>query len=398
MKRILTLWLALALFACLALPAAAEEALFSANGLTVTLLSYDVHRTTDTNASIQLYARVVNDSDRTVSLWVDDATINGTPVTVAGLMLVEPHTDSGEDGSRFFYVFAADGDQKATSDAIVNGLVLEGTLRLTDSGTKETLCTQPMCLELALLDGDRHIWTPQPTPAPTPAPTPTPEPDDDADFGHGGAVAYAPVYIPASYEFKTLKKGSKGQAVRDLQQRLTDLGFLNDRVDGAFGQNTMTAVRSFCVQHNLPVRNEATPDMQQLLYSSSAQYYREPWIPLVIGQTFTCEKVPGRDMGAFRIQLTNRSHRGIRGYVLYFYSTDVWGEKHRFAGGQTEFGYQGVNFIKSGYTEDSFTYQVEPYANTYAVYVGVQKIAFDDGEIREIDPADVDYYECVLNH
>lgn len=393
MKRQRSMILALMLLACLALPAAAEP-LFSANGLTVELLNYQIYKTSGANATMQLNARVINDSDQTLSLWVDDATVNGVPVTVAGLMLVRPHSDTGEDDPKYFYVMTSGEGSQAASAAIANAVTLEGTLRLMASETKETLCTQPMSVELARLDGLRNVATP--TPMPTPAPTAMP----DVDFGHDSAdsASYAPVYIPESYHFKTLTRGAKGQAVRDLQQRLTDLGFLNDRVDGSFGQNTMTAVRSFCDQHGLPICNEATPEMQQLLYSSSARYYREPYIPLVIGQTFNCVKVKGLDMGSFTVQLTNRSRRDIRGYVLYFYLTDVWGENRRFAGGKTEFGYQGVSFIKSGYTEDSFACQVEPYANTYAVYVGVQKIVFDDGEIREIDPADVVYYECVLNH
>jgi len=42
-----------------------------------------------------------------------------------------------------------------------------------------------------------------------------------------------------------LKKGSSGEAVRQLQQALKDLGFDPGGVDGEFGSNTETAVKAF---------------------------------------------------------------------------------------------------------------------------------------------------------
>jgi peptidoglycan hydrolase-like protein with peptidoglycan-binding domain len=43
----------------------------------------------------------------------------------------------------------------------------------------------------------------------------------------------------------TLKNGSKGQAVNDLQEALKALGFNPGPVDGIFGDKTETAVRAF---------------------------------------------------------------------------------------------------------------------------------------------------------
>ncbi len=43
----------------------------------------------------------------------------------------------------------------------------------------------------------------------------------------------------------TLKKGSQGQAVRDLQEALKALGFTPGQVDGVFGANTEKAVKQF---------------------------------------------------------------------------------------------------------------------------------------------------------
>ncbi|MDX6679321.1 MAG: hypothetical protein QOE31_3373 [Solirubrobacteraceae bacterium] len=43
----------------------------------------------------------------------------------------------------------------------------------------------------------------------------------------------------------TLKKGSKGQAVKDLQEALKALGFAVGAVDGVFGKKTEDAVEAF---------------------------------------------------------------------------------------------------------------------------------------------------------
>lgn len=51
----------------------------------------------------------------------------------------------------------------------------------------------------------------------------------------------------------TLKKGSNGEAVRILQQKLTELGFLNDTIDGVFGTNTEMAVKTFQAANGLTV-------------------------------------------------------------------------------------------------------------------------------------------------
>ena len=43
----------------------------------------------------------------------------------------------------------------------------------------------------------------------------------------------------------TLKKGSKGQEVKDLQEALNTLGFASGKVDGIFGAATERAVKEF---------------------------------------------------------------------------------------------------------------------------------------------------------
>ncbi len=51
----------------------------------------------------------------------------------------------------------------------------------------------------------------------------------------------------------TVKKGSKGDAVRMLQQILTDFGYSSDAVDGDFGPKTEKAVKEFQTDFSLVV-------------------------------------------------------------------------------------------------------------------------------------------------
>ena len=53
--------------------------------------------------------------------------------------------------------------------------------------------------------------------------------------------------LAEKYPEGTLYKGMTGHTaeVKDLQQWLKDLGYLNDKVDGKFGKNTQSALKAF---------------------------------------------------------------------------------------------------------------------------------------------------------
>lgn len=88
--------------------------------------------------------------------------------------------------------------------------------------------------------------TVEPTKAPTPKPTavPTAEPSPvelaKAEFRQDGYPAS--VY---NRQFDTLKRGDKGNAVKELQLDLIYLGVLSGSADGDYGPKTETAVKSF---------------------------------------------------------------------------------------------------------------------------------------------------------
>ena len=74
----------------------------------------------------------------------------------------------------------------------------------------------------------------------------------------------------SSTGYVTLEQGSTGTAVRDLQQRLKDLGFYNGSIDGSYGNATVTAVISFQASRHLKTDGKAGPATQRALYSTSS--------------------------------------------------------------------------------------------------------------------------------
>lgn len=68
-----------------------------------------------------------------------------------------------------------------------------------------------------------------------------------------------------------LKVGSTGDAVRSLQQRLKQLGYLASKVDGDFGKGTESAVIAFQKRHGLTADGIAGNATLEKIYSNSAK-------------------------------------------------------------------------------------------------------------------------------
>lgn len=68
-----------------------------------------------------------------------------------------------------------------------------------------------------------------------------------------GVVTQPPTAAPSPTPQGSLKVGSTGAQVRQVQQKLKDLGFLKGSVDGDFGEATEKAVKAFQKQYGLTV-------------------------------------------------------------------------------------------------------------------------------------------------
>ena len=73
--------------------------------------------------------------------------------------------------------------------------------------------------------------------------------------------------------FTTLKRGSRGEAVSDMQQPLYDLGYYDYYIDGIFGWRTERAIRLLQSDLGLKVTGVADADLQKQILSGTLEKY-----------------------------------------------------------------------------------------------------------------------------
>ena len=68
-----------------------------------------------------------------------------------------------------------------------------------------------------------------------------------------------------------MRTGSKGQEVKDLQPRLSALGFYSGKIDGEFGPGTKEAVTAFQKANGLEADGIVGEETRELLFSVNAK-------------------------------------------------------------------------------------------------------------------------------
>ena len=76
---------------------------------------------------------------------------------------------------------------------------------------------------------------------------------------------------PTATPFTSFKHGDTGAEIKRMQTRLKELGYVNGKADGDFGDATEAAVRYFQQRNNLTVDGKAGQKTLDKLYSSSAK-------------------------------------------------------------------------------------------------------------------------------
>ena len=71
-------------------------------------------------------------------------------------------------------------------------------------------------------------------------------------------------------EFRPLQYGSSGEDVKQLQTRLTELGYYTGKISGNYLDASQTAVSAFQERNGLTATGKADVDTQTLLYSGPA--------------------------------------------------------------------------------------------------------------------------------
>lgn len=372
MKKITALLLAvllglLSLGGVSALATEQRRTLLDEAGVRLILLKYEVVGGSGAiSPYIMLSIRGVNNTDHRV--WVDLKDINVNGVSVIGTTRsIAPHTDTGESSPLLYSVRANDVNRTVSEAALANARTLDMRVAVQDGETYKDLAETKVSIDFIR----ESVKTPGSS-------------GGGSSWPSGGTTYYG--------DYKELRKGSKGQAVRELQLRLIELGYLDGKADGSFGKKTIAAVRAFCSQNNLAVDNVATPDMQAKLFSSSAKAYSEPWIPLEIGQRTEWKDKRGYEMFSWRTQVVNNSKsRTIKGFEIEYYITDVWGK--RLLGSMITRKYTVTMTVKPGQTVYTPWAAMGFYiSNVDKLYLAITKIAFADGEVREV--YEPDFYNC----
>lgn len=366
MKKRALIWvLFVLLLGAMSSAAMAEEAFFSHDGYTVYLTGYKIFKSPNTNADMTIYARVINDTDDELSLRFENITIDGVSVLGTGFLGTDPHSDSGEntdpedDASALIIPARDNSDEGSAAIAAARSLKLD--LVLKDGASGKELYRKEADIDLEDLDGERVIQEPIPETEPQPV-------------------------------YHLLQQGDKGEEVRRLQEKLIELGYLNDKADGSYGPKTAAAVKELNEANGLGSSTMADSVTQDMVFSGLANPRPEPEIPLQIGPSFKWEDVSAVNTFFFNVQVTNTSRsRTIRGYELSLYTTDVWDKRVADTPIYTQTFTQTV---RPGETVYCSSFNLGYRASVYTVWVGISRIVFDDGEVRNVD--DIEYYSCVM--
>lgn len=103
-------------------------------------------------------------------------------------------------------------------------------------------------------------------PAPTLAPEATETPAPNTAVQTAAAAADAAPTISPNPSYRLLNRKTRGKAVQKLQEKLIELGYLNDTADGVYGPKTAKAVRLFQKVNGLTQDGAAGKRTQTVLY------------------------------------------------------------------------------------------------------------------------------------
>ena len=163
-------------------------------------------------------------------------------------------------------------DHQVTVMNLLNG---ETTRYPATSEQTAAACMQGGMLYRYLLKEEQH-WALEsgtavatPTPAPTPTPTQKPATQQNSD------------------DDDTIHYGAYGKKVRKIQERLAELGYPIQKIDGKYGQETQLAIDLFCNAIHVREHKYITCRVQNKLFAKNAPPY-DPYLPLKLGDQGVC--------------------------------------------------------------------------------------------------------------
>ncbi len=99
--------------------------------------------------------------------------------------------------------------------------------------------------------------------SPSPSPSPSSTPSDSESPGTSESAS-------SQSAFTLLQQGSEGEYVIRLQMRLRELGYLNYRATGSYGEKTLNAVQDFQEENDLGSDGQAGPITYEALFKVDA--------------------------------------------------------------------------------------------------------------------------------
>ncbi len=119
-------------------------------------------------------------------------------------------------------------------------------------------------------------------------------------------------------QFRPLKKGDSGEDVKQLQTRLTELGYYNGKISGKYLEGSYYAIHSFQNKNGLTVTGEADVDTLALLYDTEKALPKSVATPTLVPvptpspeQSVPGQATPAPTIGS--VEFTKKLQRGSTG-------------------------------------------------------------------------------------
>ena len=106
-------------------------------------------------------------------------------------------------------------------------------------------------------------------------------------------LIFSVILTAGAERYNTLKRGSKGENVKTMQQALKDLGFYKGKIDGIYGKGTMNAVKAFQRKNKLKADGVAGTKTLTKLYEADKDAEKE-------ASAETEEESPGQQKDGIR--------------------------------------------------------------------------------------------------
>lgn len=217
-----------------------------------------------------------------------------------------------------------------------------------------------------------------------------------------GAAALAAINVEeASAKYSHLEKGAKGDAVKNLQTRLKELGFYSISIDGDYGNGTVNAIKAFEEYNGLELTGIATVELQAFIFSDDAQGIEIPDLEITslgmrksYGYYFlrpTIVNHTDKTIGAFTYMLKAYNTAGERIHYsgpmslddIYTYSNSQCYIIENATGEIGKLSIKPGTKYSLGYSNEIDLYNFEQ-GQLDSVYMAIIRYVTSDGDIVEI--------------